>query len=124
MNIIQKINSTLGAIANCEKNENSEWLERHEETIESIMKNAPYGSGFDSGTLLNKELFVYDKKIVFTTGFHHMNDAGYYTGWTHHIITITPCFSSINIRITGKDVNGIKDYIHEIFHTWLTQEWK
>jgi hypothetical protein len=60
---------------------------------------------------------------VFKTSFHHMNTHGYYDGWTDHIVTVRPdMMSGIRISITGKDRNQIKDYIHEVFYNWLTEE--
>jgi hypothetical protein len=44
-----------------------------------------------------------------------MNDTGYYDGWTEHTVTVTPSFSGINIRVSGRNRNDIKDYIHETF---------
>lgn len=31
---------------------------------------------------------------------------------------------SINIRVTGKDKNGIKEYLAEVYNAWLTREYK
>lgn len=80
----------------------------------------PSGSGFDCGTkILNAD----EKKIVFFTEFHHMNENGYYDGWTKHRITVTPDFiSGINIRIYGKNRSQIKEYIHVLFHGLLMSD--
>jgi hypothetical protein len=52
-----------------------------------------------------------------------MNDGGFYDGWTEHTITVTPSFiGSMNIKISGRDRNQIKDYLHDVFSTALTEE--
>ena len=87
----------------------------HEATIERLVKDfMPSGSGFDAGTKLDLDL-SHAERLVFTTSYHHMNDGGYYDGWTEHTVTVTPGFNGSNIRISGRDRNGIKDYIHSTF---------
>lgn len=90
--------------------------------IQRVMESAPSGSGFDAGTTI--ELHLCDgNKLVFKTSFHHMNTHGYYDGWTDHYVTVRPdMMSGIQLTITGKDRNQIKDYIHEVFYNWLTEE--
>lgn len=100
---------------------NVEIAERNKEEIERLVKEfMPSGSGFDSGTTLNL-----DKsnrlKLTFETAFHHMNDNGYYDGWTHHSVIITPHFNGFDLRVTGRDRNGIKDYIGDCFESALSQ---
>ena len=112
----------LQAYKNCIESGNTEWEDRHERTIHDIMQSAPSGSGIDSGTSID-----YDRsngnKLVFNTSFHHMNDAGFYDGWTEHIVTVYPhlCFG-IDIRISGRNRNDIKDYLLDVFHYWLMEE--
>lgn len=94
--------------------------DRWQDKLDAIMNTAPSGSGFDNGTTLES---VDDQKMVFNTGFHHMNEHGFYTGWTHHKVIVRPCFwSGIDIRVTGKDRRNIKEYIAEAFIHWLKEE--
>jgi hypothetical protein len=51
-----------------------------------------------------------------------MNDAGYYDGWTDHIVIVSPSFDGIDIKISGRNRNDIKDYLHDVFHAALTEE--
>jgi hypothetical protein len=44
-----------------------------------------------------------------------MDENGYYCGWTEHNIILTPNFGSFDMRITGKDKNGIKDYLYQLW---------
>ena len=84
--------------------------------IDSLVNaHMPHGSGFDNGTT-----FDYDKssknRLVFNFGYHHMNSNGFYTGWSHHSIIVTPSLANeYDIRITGPNKNQIKDYIAETF---------
>ena len=94
-----------------------EWLDRHTETIESLVKqHMPHGSGFDSGTTLDLDASHADK-LVFNTAFHHMNDGGYYDGWTEHTVTVVPSLTaSFHLRVSGRNRNDIKEYIADEFY--------
>ena len=89
---------------------------------ELVRNNMPSGSGFDNGTTLDLEASSADK-LVFDTSFHHMDESGYYDGWTEHRIYVTPSLiHGVELRITGKDRNQIKDYIHDAFSSALKAE--
>ncbi len=90
---------------------------------DAIMRDAPSGSGIDCGTKLAMEKCSSDR-IVFATSFHHMNDVGMYSGWTDHYVTITPTFDGIDVRIGGRDRNGIKDYLADVYREWARAECK
>ncbi len=120
--LYQEINAILQAIANCEASGNGGWLERHNSRLDILEGMLPSGSGFDSGTQIDRDKSVPGKKIVLTTSYHHMNNAGMYDGWTDHKIVITPSFNGIDIRITGRDRNQFKDYAYEVFNHCLTQD--
>lgn len=91
-----------------------------EETAELLNQYLPSGSGFDSGTVLNLDKST-PQKLVFDTSFHHMSEHGFYTRWTDHTVTIRPEFRGWDIRVSGRDHNGIKDYIAECFACALTE---
>ena len=112
----QRIARRLHAMINCESSGNDEWYAKHEEAIHDICQHEmPSGSGFDSGTSFNFDEST-PEKLVFNTAFHHMNDGGMYDGWTEHKVIVTPSLEfGFNLRVTGKDRNGIKDYIAEMF---------
>lgn len=115
--------SLVQARINCIESNNTEWIDTHEETIEKIIKKyAPHGSGFDNGTTLDYKKST-GEKLVFNTSYHHMNDNGMYDGWTEHIITVSPSLAfNFNLKISGRNRNDIKEYIHDIFHDFLTME--
>lgn len=130
--LYQAIASRLSAIVNCNATLDSlssapqacerasEWIDKHTEKIEDLVKeNLPRGSGFDSGTK-----FDFDKshpnKLVFKADFHHMDDNGFYCGWSEHEVIITPDFvGGFKMKVTGRDRRQIKDYIADTFHHCL-----
>lgn len=79
----------------------------------------PSGAGLDSGTSIDATSTI--DRIVLNTSFHHMNDAGYYDGWTDHKIIIKPEFDGLQISIGGRNRNQIKEYLHETFCHALAQ---
>ena len=99
-------------------------IERAKGIIDSLMDSAPSGSGFDAGTEIDLDRSN-KNKLVFTTAFHHMDEFGYYEGWTHHEVIVKPDLRfGFEIKVTGRDKNekGIKEYIADVFHTWLLEE--
>lgn len=98
------------------------FVERAHTRIDNIMRNAPSGSGIDSGTQFLKDKSR-DGRLVFKTAFHHMDSNGFYTVWTHHEVVVTPTFHGFNIRITGQNKNLIKDYLTDVFGHWLSGEY-
>jgi hypothetical protein len=100
-------------------NPTSNFVDIHEKTIKDLMDKAPHGSGFDSGTKLIPEKCD-SKKLVFETEFHHLNDDGYYDGWSRHIVTVHgDLLYGYDLTVSGIDRNDIKDYIAEVFSSFL-----
>lgn len=98
---------------------NKEWSVIMEEKIGTIMKGAPSGSGINQGTRIISEKCSREK-LVFAVSFHHMTENGYYGGWTEHQVTVTHDLIGLNIRITGKNRNGVKEYLTDVYWGWLT----
>jgi hypothetical protein len=112
--------SRFQAWLNCQKSGNDEWLYQHKANIEDFMRNhAPSGSGVDSGTTFDFDASK-PGKLVFNFSYHHMNDGGYYDGWTDHQLIVKPSFTGLDLRITGKDRNQTKEYLHDVYSTWLS----
>lgn len=99
------------------------WASDAQDAIEYLAREyLPSGSGFDSGCQIELDESRADK-IVIRCEFHHMNDAGYYDGWTHHRAIVTPSLEwGFNLRITGRDKNGIKEYIGDTMQMHLSQQ--
>lgn len=119
----QEIAKCLVAYNNCLKSNNKEWENKWEDKINELVKNhLVSGGGFDTGTKFDWEKSNHNK-LVFNTAFHHMNEGGYYDGWTEHQIIITPdLMFGFNIKITGKNRNDIKEYIHTVFSDFVYRE--
>ena len=136
MKIYEKIAHIVAAIRNCEKSNNKVWLEKWVLQLGQLMKQAPSGSGIDCGTKIRMEPNVTNSKhsrcynhislastgerLIFDTSYHHMDDVGYYDGWTEHTITVTGSLTSgFKLAISGRDRNDIKEYLHEVYSFWL-----
>lgn len=82
----------------------------------------PNNNGFDTKSSVDLD-GTRDDRLVLCTAFHHMDDAGCYAGWTEHDIIVRPHLShGFTLRVTGRDRNGIKDYIGDTFHAALSAE--
>lgn len=100
---------------------NEKWEDERDRRIEKVMTLAPSGSGFDAGTKLDDSST--GEKIIFNTAFHHMNENGYYVGWTNHKITVKPSLIwGFDMTVSGRDKNGVKDYISDCFNEFLDME--
>lgn len=121
--LYQTIASKMDAYHHCLKVNYTEWIGKHEDSILELVHNhMPSGSGIDSGTKILLDESKPDK-LVFSFGYHHMNENGYYDGWTEHKAIVTPSFvQGISINITGRNRNDIKDYLYQTFEQALNQE--
>ena len=98
-----------------------EWSREHEVILNQLLDRLPSGAGWDCGVKLDLDASN-PEKLVFYGSFHHMDDKGYYDGWTDHTIIVKPSlFTEITLKVTGRNRNGIKDYLHQMFHESLTQ---
>jgi len=116
------IAGSLDALRNCEQNNNEFGKQLHEDALEQFEQLLPSGSGIDCGTKIDRERSK-PERLVLTFSFHHMDQAGGYAGWTEHSLIVTPSLQfGLDLRITGRDRNGIKEYLHETYHHALTDE--
>lgn len=99
------------------------WEQIWENRIDAaVYERMPAGSGFDSGTKLDHDAST-GEKLVFTTEFHHMNEGGFYDGWTSHKITVRPSLvHGFTLSVSGRNRNDIKPYIAEMFDHALSRE--
>jgi hypothetical protein len=118
--LYQVLANLIEARNNCIDHGKSEWKDNHTDRILDLVKeHMPSGSGFDSGTTIDLDASTAEK-IVFHTSFHHMNEDGFYDGWTEHKVTVRPSLGRlINIRISGIDRNMIKEYMDDEFQCAL-----
>lgn len=122
--VYKKLSGLICAVENCQKTGNTEWEERHKETIVCIINDhLPSGSSFDSGTKLLEDGFSGPEKLIFQADYHHMNESGMYDGWSEHTVILTPSLQhGFNLRVTGRDRDNIKEYIEEVFYLALSEE--
>ncbi|SRR5229473_3496264 len=119
--VYQKIAACFEAIENCESSGNIEWRHKHAEEILTLIKeHLPRGAGIDCGTKLLAESTP--ERLVFQADYHHMNDDGCYDGWTDHTVIVTPSLAhGFELKVTGRNRNGIKEYLAETFHQALSE---
>jgi len=118
--VYKQLSSLLIALENCDKSGSNLWYEKHSQTLEGIMNTAPSGSGIDCGTKLSVD--SKPGRLVFNVEYHHMNENGMYDGWTTHKVIVTPSLAfDFDLRITGTNRNDIKDYLHQVYGSWLNQ---
>src|SRR5690242_28193 len=97
--LVAAIASAAQARHNCLASNNSEWLDHWTGQLEQYARNElPSGSGIDSGTKIDLDASN-DKIVVLTLGYHHMDENGYYDGWTDHTIRVRPAFNGIDLTI-------------------------
>jgi len=123
MKVYERLANLIQAYkTNVERNDTI-WIERHGDMIQYMIDNyLPHGSGIDGTNSIDLER-SHGEKIVIYTSYHHMDDMGGYSDWTEHVITITPSLVfEINIKVSGRDRNMIKDYLGETFSLALTEE--
>ena len=125
-----KIYKRLAKIANsrlrCLESINfSNEIENYENEIDNIMENRlPHGSGIDNGCHFdyNKS---HNNRLVINSGYHCMNEDGYYDGWVDFIVIVTPDLE-LDYRLSIKGNFGkyshVKDYLYQIFHDSFDQE--
>jgi len=117
--LIVKIYRTIQAMKHCLKSGNVEWYDKHDATLNNISKHyLPSGSGIDAGCTINIDESN-ENKIVINFSFHHMDENGFYDGWTDHKVICKPSFDGFNLRITGKNKNGVKEYLYDTFDSCL-----
>lgn len=120
--IAQAIASAIVARANCWESGNKEWFQRWEDRALNLVRDyLPSGSGIDCGTTLDLD-GSNGNALRFTFSFHHMDENGFYCGWTEHKLIVKPSFSGLSLHITGPDRNQIKEYLYELYDSALSQE--
>lgn len=128
--LYRKIASLLLQWTACYLKKNELWQHRSAYSLRQIMMRAPSGSGIDCGT----KLMPFDYKgdypepeykggaLKFFVEYHHMDENGFYDGWTNHTVTVkASLIHGIDIHISGKDRNGIKEYLADVYSVWLSE---
>lgn len=106
---------------NCVTNGNTDWEVRWLARLDALVQLIPSGSGIDRAPRTRSAVEIAADAIRFDVGFHHMNDVGMYDGWTEHTVLVRPAFDGITVRVSGRDRNGVKDYIAEVMEHAFTR---
>lgn len=100
---------------------NPEWVTRWQTRIAKLIELIPSGSGIDRGPRKRSDVEISSTAIRFEIGYHHMNEGGFYDGWTEHTITIRPAFEGVDVRVSGPNRNEVKDHLHEAMEYAFTR---
>jgi hypothetical protein len=116
MKLYQKIAKVLS-----QKN----WAKRAKE-LSLLQELLPNGNGIREHEGLAVILLESTKKrIVIETTYWPPHDSYETTRRTVHQLVITPSFEGeINIRVTGKNENNVKEYLQDIFREALMKEYE
>ena len=94
--------------------------------LDELSNFLPSGSGIDSGCAIDEEKST-KNKIVIHSSFHHMDENGFYCGWSEFTVTAIPDFmNNFNLKIVGNNAiypafSDIKDYLYELFRESLNE---
>ncbi len=115
MKLYARIAQIFDAFQNCTEKQNLEWRDNHMTSILGLVREyMPRGSGIDNGVAFDFDASKKDK-LVFTFGYHCMNDGGYYDGWIDYTLTVKPNLArGYDMRITGRDYHGNKEYFYDL----------
>ena len=121
--VIQALASAIEARANVIGHSSCpEMVEAWDEVIQAIQREKlPSGSGIDGGTAVTVDKSS-GRRIEMLCSFHHMDEHGFYYGWTDHRIVATPAFDGIDVVVYGPHRNGIKDYLHDTYYHALMED--
>lgn len=116
--------SLIVAIQNCQRpgfNGHPDYPARHVEALEALARDhLPRGSGFDKGSSFDIDASRVDC-LVIRTAFHHMDENGFYCGWSEHTVRVRAHLAfGFVVRVSGPNTRGIKDYISGAFHAALS----
>lgn len=109
---------------NCEwhKTVNNAFMAECENRLDKLEKMLPSGSGIDCGCKIDVSASG-KNKVVITFDFHHMNENGYYDGWTSHKLIVSPSFGfDFEMNISGRDKNDTKEYLYDLFDSVLREK--
>jgi hypothetical protein len=108
--------SKIAAIENCRTSGNIEEIARHTAAILYLVERYMQAdAGIEHGTCIDFSNSN-QNHIVFDTRFDHTPEGSYSACWTRHKVIVTPALvCDFDIRITGRDRNGVKEDLREMF---------
>jgi len=113
----------ISARENCIKSGNTEWQDKHEESLWRYQALLPKGSGFDMGTAIDWEKSN-RQKIVLNGHYHKMDENGFYDRWIDFRVVVTPSLQfDFDLKFVGnfgKD-QDLKEYLYCEFEFYLNE---
>lgn len=94
--------------------------------LDELSNLLPSGSGIDSGCAIDEEMST-KNKIVIHSSFHHLDNNGFYCGWSNFDIIVTPdLFQDFNLKIVGRNAiypafSDTKEYLYSVFYDALNK---
>lgn len=123
MVMYKQIATAIGALQQSEKDNRQDNIDAWKKVLHQLDDALPSGSGFDNGTIINRQRST-PEKLVLDTAFHHMDSNGCYTAWSDITVTVRPSLRfdiDLHLNFHGYAVQD-KDYFYEVFHSALTAE--
>ena len=123
MKLYKKISTALAVVQSPYAREENiaHWAEQ----LKSFEDMLPSGSGFDNGTKVNREKST-PNKIILDTAFHHMDQNGFYCGWSDLTVTINPSLLhevEVKINFHGyKRAANDKEFFYDTFYYAIAEE--
>lgn len=121
MKLYQAIARNINNSINHQDERDNVWIDNLEIIIND---HFPSGSGFDGETYIDIEKSTAEKIVIYTE-YHHMNENGYYDGWSRLKIVVKPSLLwDYSFKITGikRKYSIDRDYFMDIIGDFLEKE--
>jgi len=123
--LYQSIATALVAWKNClNMDVRSDWEDKWDDAIDNYVNQLPHGSGIDGTTVFDRDRSN-DSRLIFSIDYHCMNENGFYDGWITYTIVVKPSLSfGMTVTVKGRDYNGSKDYLADVFDAAFDQDYE
>lgn len=118
---IAQLSNYFRSWQNCRQTNNILWLPKWKQAIDELLKHLPHGNGInaEAGIQLDWENST-PGNLRFNFSYQHMNDHGYYDGWTEHELIIqSSSIGGFNLQVTIEGEVEDKDEIIEYLEQML-----
>lgn len=123
MRVYERYAQILDALNRCIEQGKEDVVQHWRDELDKMNQAIPSGSGLDAQPRLDISRSTPERLVFSHCDYHHMNSNGFYDGWSEHEVIVTPSLLfGINVRVTGRDRNDIKDYIESVFTDFLMEE--
>src|SRR5574344_1207404 len=99
-----KLYYEIAKLCEWKKTVTNEYLVHVDTRLENVEDILPSGSGFDNGCKIVEEKSS-GEKLVINSSYHHLDENGYYAGWSDFTVIVKPClFRKLKVKVIGHDV--------------------